>query len=787
MNVNSVNFHADGSVIIPENTLVILSGLPASGKTGLRLHRAVNADMAVWVSSDAIRDSITPLQPTLIGARVRFVRNESANPAVFAIMRQMVRAGLQMGRTVVVDATSLTDADRKDWVDIADEEGVPHLVLILDTPLETCLSRAEMRPVHVGEATIRRMHQPPTPEAGAAKPNQQSQKGRPNGAALTAPQGFQRDSQFRHAVLGEKTGIWFTPNELPEGDWDVVGDTHGLLDELIELLTKAGWPIVDGRLLPHPQGRKLLFLGDLVDRGTQSIALLRFLKKAVDAGLALCIKGNHDAKLVRFVRTALLEGIERWTSFANAETGMEMLKLDPRERDELVNFLHRLPAYYVDSWAKTVFVHADMHTFAPGLSLKSDCVYGMSGWSKMDSDGLYQQGVAAGLNEHTLVRGHYPATSEQSHAFSLERHPFQKGELVLLRFDEFRKTLMNTSADRDSRLAAFTAALVTQQCEFDFAEYSKRYDLIKGLEKLVEDKFISRQLDDSKMLRVYKYSKQTFWNNSWGESELLLKARGLVLDPAGNIVSHPLDKCFNYLENGTGADLSDDLPVIGVEKLNGFLGIISAHPLNKGELLVHTQGGFGGPFVQYIRDFITPAVKGQLLKYLSQNDVTLMFEVLHESDPHIVAYPKEMMGLHLLAVRGKKVTDKAWKEDAVDVAGAQMGLRRAAWRRMTFGEAREFLRTTQTEGLMVRADTDEQEYLLKGKSPHYLTVKFLGRLSTGKIKYLFANPRDFKKTMDEEYYVIIDKLVETYTPEQFQAFTDDERVSEMRNLINSMQ
>ena len=96
MNVNSVNFHADGSVIIPENTLVILSGLPASGKTGLRLHRAVNADMAVWVSSDAIRDSITPLQPTLIGARVRFVRNESANPAVFAIMRQMVRAGLQM-------------------------------------------------------------------------------------------------------------------------------------------------------------------------------------------------------------------------------------------------------------------------------------------------------------------------------------------------------------------------------------------------------------------------------------------------------------------------------------------------------------------------------------------------------------------------------------------------------------------------------------------------------------------------------------------------------------------
>lgn len=787
MNMNSVNYHADGSVVIPENTLVVLSGLPASGKSELRLRRAVNASMAIWVSSDAIRDSITPLQPILVAGRVRFARNESANPAVFAIMRQQVRAGLQMGRTVVVDATCLTDADRKEWVDIAIEEGVPHLVLILDTPLETCLSRADTRPVHVSEATIRRMAQPPTPEAGAAKPNRQSPKAVPNGAALTAPQGFQLDSQFRHAVLQADTGIWFTPNELPEGDWDVVGDSHGLLDDVIVLLTKADWPIVNGTLQPHPKGRKLLFLGDLVDRGTQSIALLRFLKKAVDAGLALCVKGNHDAKLVRFVRTALTEGIERWTSFANAETGMSMLKLDPRERDELVNFLHRLPAYYVDSEAKTVFLHADMHTFAPGVSLKGDCVYGMSGWSKMDSDGLYQQGVEAGLNEYTLVRGHYPSTSEQSHAFSLERHPFQCGELVLLRFDEFRKTLMNTSADREARRAAFYAALVTQKCEFDFAEYSKRYDLIKGLEKLVEDKFISRQLDDSNMLRVYKYSKQTFWNNSWGQSPLLLKARGLVLDPAGNIVSHPLDKCFNYLENGTGAEFSDDLPVIGVDKLNGFLGVISAHPLNKGELLVHTQGGFGGPFVQYIKDFITPAVKGQLLKFLSQNDVTLLFEVLHESDPHIIEYAPDMMGLHLLAVRGKQLTDEPWVEDQVDVAAAQMGFRRPVWDRMTFGQARKYMRTCKAEGLMIRADTPQQEFLLKMKSPHYLTVKFLGRLSANKIKYLFANPRDFKKTMDEEYFIIIDKLVVTYTLEQFQGFTDDERVSEMRTLIDSMQ
>jgi len=778
----NVNYHADGSILIPENTLVILSGLPASGKSELRLRRAVNADMATWVSSDAIRDEITPLQPRIIGGKVRFARNESANPAVFAIMRLRVRAGLQMGRTVVVDATNLTDADRKEWVDIAEEEGVPHLVLILDTPLEACLTRADWRPVHVGEATIRRMHQPYSPEAPAPKEGKKGPTVPP-----TPPQGFQRDSQYRHVVLtDDRTGIWFTPNELPPGAYDVVTDGHGLYDDFIELLGKGGWTVLNGRIQPHPEGRMLLVLGDLVDRGTKSIEMVRMLKKAYEDGLALFVKGNHDNKLVRFIRTALSEGIERWTSFANAETGMAFLKLDPRERDDLVNFLHRMPAYYVDSDSMTAFVHADQHFFKPGLTIKADCTYGMSGWEKMDSDGLYQQGVEKGLNDYTLVRGHYPATSEQSHVFSLERHAFQKGELVMLRFDKF-KALAKAATTRQERIDAFNASLITHQCEFDFEDYSKRYDLIKGLEKLAEGKFISRQLDDSKMLRVYKYSKQTFWNNSWGESPLLLKARGLVLDPAGNIVSHPLDKCFNYLENGTGLDIPDDLPVIGVDKLNGFLGIISSHPLKRGELLVHTQGGFGGDFVRYIHDCITPQIKGQLHRFLAQNDVTLLFEVLHAEDPHIIEYAPDMLGLHLLAVRGKQLTDEPWTETQVDVAAAQMGLRRPTWGKMTFGQARQYMRTCKTEGLMVRADTPQQAFLLKMKSPFYLTTKFLGRLSAGKIKHLFANPRDFKKTMDEEFYVVIDKLVENYTLEQFQGFTDDERVAEMRNLINSMQ
>ena len=254
---------------------------------------------------------------------------------------------------------------------------------------------------------------------------------------------------------------------------------------------------------------------------------------------------------------------------------------------------------------------------------------------------MYEERYAAGINKYTLVRGHIPQTSEQAHAFSLERHPFQKGELVLMRLDQVTE-VFRYSTDAQERIKAFKAALITQQCDFDFDEYSKKYALGKGMTKLLESKSVFSSRDPSGMFRTYKYSKATFWNNSWGESPLLFKARGLVLDPAGKIVSHPFDKVFNYLENGTGKDISDDTAVIVPEKLNGFLGVISAHPLKKGELLVHTQGSFEGEFVDYIKDHLKAGTKGQICKFLSRNDVTLMFEVIHASDPHIVEYPAEM-------------------------------------------------------------------------------------------------------------------------------------------------
>lgn len=769
-------------ITIVAGTLVILSGLPGAGKSRLR-SQAKNLPQGAWISADDLRDQILgTIRDLGAHGKEHIRRYESANTSVFAIMTMMVRERLTAGFTTVVDATNLNDADRKGWADIAADCGAPVQVLIVDTSLEQCLINNRNRASHVPESVIHNMNQPPAPVI----PESVKQRTKPGKEpTITLSEGFTRTSCYPYELVdAENTTLVFGPHELEHTRYDVVTDIHGLLLEFLALLAKAGWVYENGRL-SHPQGRKLLVLGDLVDRGPYSLEVLALLERAVADGVAIVLRGNHDHKLMRFYDQARREGVERWGSHSNAETGMKLLSLKEEEANRLVNFIRRMPTHATWERDKIAFVHADVHRFDPMATTAETMMYGDSARGmRVDSDAEYAKRFEMGLNEYLLIRGHIPPTSLQRHVLSLERHAFQKGQLLLLPLDRFIAEMQKGLRP----LQAMEKTIVVQESDFDYAQYSKKFDVLRGLESLVTNKLATRQLDDTKLLRVYKYSKATFWNNSWGESDWLIKARGIVLDVAGNIVSHPFDKCFNYGENGTGHDIPDDTEVIEVEKLNGFLGIVSAHPTKRGELLPHTQGGFGGDFVGYINDYLyVPKTRGLISHFLSQNNVTLMFEVLHPDDPHIIFYSPEMMGLHLIGVRGKGLNDQPWTEEEVDEAAAKMGLRRPEWRVTTFGETRKRIRELKTEGVMIRLNTPEQPTVLKWKTPYYLTTKFLGRLSDGKIGHMYGNPKDFKKTVDEEFYPIVDKLVETCDRPTFAAMSDEERVPLVRRLIDQLQ
>ena len=79
---------------------------------------------------------------------------------------------------------------------------------------------------------------------------------------------------------------------------DVVGDIHGQLAPLLRLGRRLGYA-VDGDW-SHPHGRRLLFVGDLIDRGPHSLEVAMLVRQLVAEGRALCLLGNHEYNLVQW-------------------------------------------------------------------------------------------------------------------------------------------------------------------------------------------------------------------------------------------------------------------------------------------------------------------------------------------------------------------------------------------------------------------------------------------------------------------------------------------------------
>ncbi|MBM4377031.1 MAG: metallophosphoesterase [Deltaproteobacteria bacterium] len=80
---------------------------------------------------------------------------------------------------------------------------------------------------------------------------------------------------------------------LPEGPLDVVGDVHGELDALLALLRRLGVD-PDARTAERP----VVFVGDLIDRGPDSVGVVELVAHLVEAGLAHAVVGNHELNLL---------------------------------------------------------------------------------------------------------------------------------------------------------------------------------------------------------------------------------------------------------------------------------------------------------------------------------------------------------------------------------------------------------------------------------------------------------------------------------------------------------
>ncbi len=117
----------------------------------------------------------------------------------------------------------------------------------------------------------------------------------------------------------------------------LIGDIHGCFHELKALLKQIEF---------SPEEDTLWLTGDLVARGPDSLAVLRYVRS-----LGSCVRmvlGNHDLHLL-----AVYAGISR-----NKPKDKLTPLLEAEDADELINWLRRQPLLQVDEEKKLVMAHA---------------------------------------------------------------------------------------------------------------------------------------------------------------------------------------------------------------------------------------------------------------------------------------------------------------------------------------------------------------------------------------------------------------------------------------------
>jgi hypothetical protein len=136
---------------------------------------------------------------------------------------------------------------------------------------------------------------------------------------------------------------------------DLIGDIHGHADKLEELLLKLGYKKSNGAY-SHPN-RKVLFVGDYIDRGPKIRETLYIVKSMVESENAIALMGNHEYNALCFHFQETEGGHLRKHLIKNIIQHYETLKQfqnRQREYEEYLDWFKTLPLYFETDTFKAV-------------------------------------------------------------------------------------------------------------------------------------------------------------------------------------------------------------------------------------------------------------------------------------------------------------------------------------------------------------------------------------------------------------------------------------------------
>jgi protein phosphatase len=409
-------------ITIPQLSLVVLIGASGSGKSTFARRHFKPTEV---LSSDACRALVSDDE-----------NDQSATRDAFEVLHLVAAKRLAAGRLTVIDATNVKPEDRRGLVELARRYHVLPCAIVLDLPEAVCEARNRERPdrsfgPHVVRRHVRDLRR---------------------GLRGLQREGFRHVSVLRtpeeiEAATVERERLW-NDRRNEHGPFDVIGDVHGCLAELDELLDLLGYGPADQRgARSHPAGRRAILLGDLVDRGPDVPGVLRRAMAMVAAGSALAVPGNHDVKLVRRLR-----GRDVKVNHGLAES-LEQLEGESEPfREAAVSFLDGLVSHYVLDDGDLVVAHAGLKQEMQGRGSRAVRAFALFGETTGETDEFGLPVRFDWASEYrgpaSVVYGHTPVPEAEwlNRTINIDTGCVFGGRLTALRWPE--RELVSVAARR---------------------------------------------------------------------------------------------------------------------------------------------------------------------------------------------------------------------------------------------------------------------------------------------------------------------------------------------------
>lgn len=372
---------------IPEFALVAMIGSTSSGKTTFAHKHFLPTEV---LSSDFFRAMISDDE-----------NNQTVSSDAFDLLYYAANKRLDRMKTTIIDATNVQQSARKQILDLAYKQNVQTVAIVLNLPESELLKRNAARADRGYPERVIRKH--------STDLRRSINHLKREGFKIIYVMNSQEEVDNAEIV---RTKLWNNKRD-EHGPFDIIGDIHGCYDELVMLLEKLGYQRNEQGIMVHPCGRKAAFLGDLCDRGPKNTEVLRLVMDMVKSGNAVAVPGNHDVKLLKYLRgknVQMTHGLDITVS--------QLEKENENFRNEVAAFLTGLVSHYVLDDGKLAIAHAGIKQEYIGrgsMKVRDFCLYGET-TGETDEYGLPVRldWAADYRGRATVVYGHIPQTEVQA-------------------------------------------------------------------------------------------------------------------------------------------------------------------------------------------------------------------------------------------------------------------------------------------------------------------------------------------------------------------------------------